>query len=150
MGPPPYQGDWQKSTVTERMLLGRFGGEFHASRNGAFGVVIGSLVFSREYTVIDRINFFKGIFGSMKLLWPELITVDLFKSVPEFKIPVYLMEGRFDYEVPSVIANRYFDAVKAPSKELIWFERSAHMPNTEEKDKFNSILVERIRPLIVE
>jgi pimeloyl-ACP methyl ester carboxylesterase len=149
IGPPPYQGDWRGKTVTERRLLGCFGGEFHASRNGAFGVVIGSLVFSREYSFIDRINFFRGIFGSMKLLWPQLLAVDLFKTIPEFKIPVYLMEGRFDYEVPSEIASRYFDALKAPSKELIWFERSAHMPNTEEKDEFNRIVVDHIRPAIV-
>jgi pimeloyl-ACP methyl ester carboxylesterase len=150
MGPPPYQGDWQKSTMTERMLLGRFGGEYHASRYGAFGVVIKSLVFSREYSVIDRINFFRGIFGSMKLLWPQLLTVDLSRSVPAFTIPVYLMEGRFDYEVPSELARRYFDGLAAPSKELIWFEASAHMPNTEEKEKFTRILVDRIRPLALQ
>jgi esterase/lipase len=51
--------------------------------------------------------------------------------------------------VPSEIAERYFDAIKAPSKELIWFEKSAHMVNSEEKDKFNRILVDRIRPSIM-
>ena len=53
MGPPPYQGDWQKNTVGQRRYLGRFGGEVHASRNGAFGFVIGGLLFSREYTLAD-------------------------------------------------------------------------------------------------
>jgi pimeloyl-ACP methyl ester carboxylesterase len=149
IGPPPYQGDWQAKTVTERRFVGRFGGEFHASKSGAFGSVLGSVMFSREYSFIDRINFFKGIFASMKLLWPQLLTVDLFKSVPEFKIPVYMMEGRFDHEVPSEIAERYFDAISAPSKELIWFEKSAHMVNSEEKEKFNKILIDRIRPSII-
>jgi pimeloyl-ACP methyl ester carboxylesterase len=148
MGTPPYQGDWQAKTLTQRKLLGRFGGEFHGSKIGAFGIVIGSLLFSREYTLIDRINFFKGIFGSMKLLWQELLTVDLFNSVTEFQIPVYFMEGRFDQESPSEIAERYFYVIKAPSKELIWFENSAHMVNSEEKDEFNRILVDRILPLI--
>lgn len=150
MGPPPYRGDWQKSVVTQRKLLGRFGGEVHGSRIGAFGMVMGSILFSREYTLMDRINVFRGIFGSMKLLWPQLFGVDLFTSVPEFKIPVYMMEGRFDHESPSAIAERYFNAIKAPLKELMWFEQSAHMINSEERDKFNRILAERIRPSMPE
>jgi pimeloyl-ACP methyl ester carboxylesterase len=150
IGPPPYQGNWQSKIVTERSLVARFGGEVYGSRSGAFGIVLGGVVFSREYNLMDRINVFKGIFGSMKLLWPQLLKVDLFKSVPEFKIPVYMMEGRHDQESPSEIAQRYFDAITAPSKELIWFERSAHMVNSEETDKFNRILLDCIRPSITE
>ncbi len=148
IGPPPYQGDWQGKVIIQRRLLGRFGGECHASKNGAFGLVIGSVLFSREYGFRDRINFFKGILGSMELLWPQLLNVNLFKSVPEFKIPVYMMEGKFDQESPSEIAERYFDAIRAPTKELIWFEKSAHMVNSEQKDEFNSTLVNRILPSI--
>lgn len=149
IGTPPYQDDWQSKTLTQRRLLGRFGGEFHGSRNGALSLVIRSLMFSREYGFMDRINFFKGIFGSMKLLWPQLLGVNLFESVPEFKIPVYLMEGRFDQEAPSEIAERYFEVIKSPSKEMIWFEKSAHMPNSEEREKFNRLLLDRIRPSIL-
>jgi pimeloyl-ACP methyl ester carboxylesterase len=147
MGPPPFSGNWQKKTVTQRRYLGRFGGEVHENRNGAFGVVVGGLLFSREYTLKDRINFFRGVLGSMKLLWPQLLEVDLFSSVPEIGVPVFLMEGRYDKEVPSEIAERYFNALRAPSKELIWFENSAHMPNSEEKDRFNRIMVERVLPV---
>ena len=147
IGPPPYPGDWQSKIITQRRYLGRFGGEYHGSRNGAFWPVITSLIFSREYGLIDRINFFRGILGSMKLLWPELLGVDLFVTVPEFKIPVFFMEGRFDHESPSNIAEKYFESIKAPSKELVWFERSAHMPNSEERNLFNNILIQKILPI---
>ncbi len=59
------------------------------------------------------------------------------------------MEGRYDHEVPSEIAARYFAALQAPAKELVWFEHSAHMVNSEERDLFNKILVEKVRPLAV-
>lgn len=52
----------------------------------------------------------------MRLLWPELSQVDLFESVPELKVPVFFMEGRSDWESPYEVAERYFDAIKAPSK----------------------------------
>ncbi len=147
IGPPPYQGDWQKKTIIERGYVARFGGEIHASRNGAAGLVIRGLLWSREYTLADRVNYFRGILGSMRLLWPELLQVDLSESVPEMKVPVFFMEGRYDRECPCAVAERYFESVKAPSKELIWFGRSAHLPNSEERDLFNEVMVAKVRPV---
>lgn len=147
MGPPPYQGDWQKKTIAQRRYLGRFGGEVHTSRNGAFGLVIAGLLCSREYTLTDRFNFFRGIAGSMRLLWPQLLEVDLFATVPEIGVPVFFMEGRNDREAPYEIAERYFDSLRAPFKELVWFDRSAHLPNSEERDLFNQVMVEKVLPV---
>ena len=147
MGPPPYQGDWQSAMLTQRRYLGRFGGECHGSRIGAFGLVLGSVVFSREYTLADRFNFFRGIFQSQRALWHEVQRVDLFRSVRELAVPVFFMEGRFDHEAPAEVAARYFEALVAPSKELIWFERSAHLPNAEERDLFNRMMVEKVLPI---
>ena len=147
IGPPPYQGDWQRKTVTERRYVARFGGEVHASRNGASGLVLRGLLWSREYTMADRVNYFRGILGSMRLLWPELLQVDLFQTVPEIKVPVFFAEGRYDRECPCEIAERYFESVTAPAKELIWFDRSAHLPNSEERDQFDHLMVTRVRPL---
>ena len=149
MGTPPYSGDWQSKTITQRRLLGRFGGEVYGSRVGAFGLVMRGVLLSREYTLIDRLNVFRGVLGSMKLLWPELMKVDMLSLVPAVTIPVFFMEGRFDHEVPAENAARYFEALRAPSKKLIWFERSAHMPNWEESERFNEILIEHVRPIAV-
>jgi hypothetical protein len=124
----------------------RFGGEVHASRTGALGPIIAGLLFSREYTLADRFNFFRGISDSMRLLWPELLEVDLFKSAADIRVPVLLMEGRNDWEVPSEIAEKYFDSIRAPSKELIWFDRSAHIPYSEERDLFNRAMVAKVLP----
>lgn len=148
IGPPPYTGDWRSKFLTERRLLGRYGGEYYGSRSGAFGVVLRNLVLSREYTVLDRINFFRGIFQSLDALFPELFRTDLFVEVPELPIPVYFCLGRHDYEVPSVLSAQYFEFLKAPRKQLVWFERSSHMPNTEEKDAFNRFMLETVLPAL--
>jgi pimeloyl-ACP methyl ester carboxylesterase len=96
----------------------------------------------------DRINFFRGVLQSVRALYPELSRIDLFVQVPEVKIPVYLCLGRHDYEVPSVLSAKYFEALKAPRKQLVWFERSAHLPNTEEKDKFNEFMINTVLPTL--
>jgi pimeloyl-ACP methyl ester carboxylesterase len=67
--------------------------------------------------------------------------------VPELNVPVFFMEGRSDWESPYEVAERYFDAIKAPSKELIWFDRSAHLPNSEERDLFNQVMVAKVLPV---
>jgi pimeloyl-ACP methyl ester carboxylesterase len=147
IGPPPYTGDWQRKTITERRYVARFGGEIHGSKVGAMGVVLRSLLRSREYSLADRVNLFRGLLGSMKLLWPQLMEVNLFERVPELQIPVIIVAGRFDHEVPSEVAARYFDALRAPSKELVWFERSAHMPQFEEPELFTKMLLDKVLPL---
>lgn len=147
IGPPPYTGDWRRKTITERSYVARFGGEVHSSRSGAMGMVLRSLLISREYTLRDRMNYFRGIAASMRLLWPELLTVDLFTRVPELEVPVFFMEGRHDWEVPSTLSARYFDALRAPSKRLVWFEDSAHLPNAEERDRFNQVMRDDVRPV---
>ena len=147
IGPPPYTGpDWRSKFITERRILGQHGGEYYGSKRGAFGVVVRNLLFSREYTVTDRINFFRGLLQSLDALFPELYRTDLFVEVPEVPIPVYFCLGRHDYEVPSALSAEYFEALKAPRKQLVWFERSAHMPYTEEADKFNQFMIHTVLP----
>jgi pimeloyl-ACP methyl ester carboxylesterase len=151
INPPPYTGkDWRAKYLAERRLLGKFGGEYYGSKIGAFGVVIRNLIISSEYSVKDRVNFFRGIFRSVDLLYPELAEMNLFTLVPKVDVPVFFCLGRHDYEVPSVQSARYFEALVAPRKQLIWFENSAHMPNTEERDRFNSFMIETVLPTIRE
>jgi pimeloyl-ACP methyl ester carboxylesterase len=149
-GAPPYSGDWVTKFMTQRRILGKYGGEFYGSKIGAFGSVIRDLVFSTEYTVIDRINFFRGILGSVRLMMPELMAVDLRSQVPQLDVPVWFMLGRHDYEAPFKVAEEYFSALIAPSKTLCWFENSSHMPNTEERELFNEILIEKVLPVVKE
>mgnify|MGYP001417842235 CR=1 FL=1 len=146
MGMPPYTGDWQKKFMAQRQLLGKYGGEVYGSASGAFPLVIGSLVSATEYTLPDKVNFFRGIFSSVRLLWPELMTIDLAEQAPSLKVPVFFMLGKHDHAVPSILAEQYFNILNAPSKELIWFENSAHLPNIEEKDNFNDVLINQVLP----
>jgi pimeloyl-ACP methyl ester carboxylesterase len=38
--------------------------------------------------------------------------------------------------VNSQVAAEWFEKVKAPKKQLVWFENSAHLPMTEEPGEF--------------
>ena len=91
IGRPPYRGrNWRSKYMTERRILGKYGGEYYGSRIGASGAVLRHLVLSREYTMVDRLNYFRGILQSVEALNPELSRTDLFAEVPEVKVPVLL------------------------------------------------------------
>jgi hypothetical protein len=46
-----------------------------------------------------------------------------------------------------LVAERYFHWLSAPAKELIWFERLAHLPNAEERDRFTTFMIDRVLPI---
>jgi pimeloyl-ACP methyl ester carboxylesterase len=97
-----------------------------------------------EYTLLDLIRIMQGNFFSTRTMMKELLTVNLSVQVPEVKVPVYFLMGRHDYNWSAELAKKYFDVLKAPKKEFIWFEKSAHAPNGEEATKFNKIIIEKI------
>lgn len=97
----------------------------------------------REYTLKEALDKYDKTVPCEKLL-NELRATDMRKKVPEVKIPVYFFEGRYDYQAPSVLAEQYCNMLKAPKKELIWFEESAHYPNREESEKFNDMLISKV------
>ena len=146
IGAPPYSGDVRSKVVAQRAILGKYGGEVHGSRRGGLLIVLRCLLKATEYSWRDRVNYFRGIFASIRLMWGQILSIDLMKQAPELKVPVYFLEGRHDYEAPSVLAERYFQVLEAPRKTLVWFENSAHFVNTEEAGAFNRFFVDRLLP----
>ena len=145
IGAPPYTRNFRSQLMTQRRILGKYGGEVHGNPRGGMFILLRGLIASSEYSWPDRINVFRGIFANLRLMWPKILDIDLQTQVPELKIPVYFLEGRHDQEAPAVLAERYLQVLKAPRKELIWFEQSAHFVNTEEPDRFNRFFIERLR-----
>jgi pimeloyl-ACP methyl ester carboxylesterase len=52
-----------------------------------------------------------------------------------------MAQGRLDQVAPPGPAQRFFDSLTAPSKQLVWFENSAHSPHLEEPGKFRDLLM---------
>jgi len=147
MGQPPYNGDWLTKFNTQRKYVAKYGGEMYGNSMGGNGKMVRSILRSPEYTMADKLTYKKAAMRSLRLLNPQLMKVDLFDTVPNVEVPVFIAEGRYDQVVPCQIAAEYFEVLQAPSKELIWFEQSAHMPDIEERERFHKILIEQVRPL---
>src|SRR6266536_4670675 len=100
--------------------------------------------------IFDLPNLMRGFRCSIAAMWDEVSRIDLTTAVPALQMPVFFFLGRNDHWVPPETSVAYFDALTAPSKRLVWFEESGHEPFADEPAKFNTLMVELVRPVVVE
>lgn len=101
---------------------------------------------SPDYTDAEQPHIYDGNEFSERYLLAGVVNVDMSK-VTELKCPLILLEGRSDRVVNSDVAHDWFVRLKAPEKHFVWFEHSAHEPETEEPGKFLLSLVRYARPI---
>jgi pimeloyl-ACP methyl ester carboxylesterase len=143
IGPPPYSG--MAELMVQRRYLSKFGGAVYKKPEG--GGMVSRALKSTEYTPLDYLRYAGGTYFSIKQMWDEVLTYNLFEQVPSLDVPVYFFEGRHDYNTPWELVQEYYDKLDAPrGKTLIWFEDSAHSPNLEEPERFADMLTTRVLP----
>lgn len=81
---------------TQREWVLRFGGTTY-NPDKALNIIGISLLFCKEYTITDKFTSFKGSELAITHLFPVFINSNLSKTVPELKIPVYILQGINDY-----------------------------------------------------
>jgi pimeloyl-ACP methyl ester carboxylesterase len=133
IGEPPYS-DWMKGLQIRSNWSNRFGATV---KSGSLAkIYMGKMLKSTEYKFIDLFKFMSGFTLSLKYIWPEVMEFDLYEKVQRLEVPAYFFLGKNDYQAPGFIAERYVKALEAETKEIVWFEESAHMCNIEEEKKF--------------
>ena len=96
--------------------------------------------FSRELTVSEKINLWRGKIFSMKMLRNAAFSIDLAQVVTRLDIPVYFFSGAYDYTCNYTLSRSYLEQLEAPLKGFYLFENSAHSPFFEEPKKVRRIL----------
>ena len=128
----------------QRRWLNYYGGMVHNRRGGEAEAAALSL--SPEYTDADVAAVWQGNDYSMQHLLSGVLTLDM-TTVHALETPLFLFLGRYDYNVNSALAADWFDTVKAPRKQLVWFEQSAHEVMNEEPGRMLLALVTQVRPI---
>ncbi len=142
IGPPPYPVG---AVWTERTWLSRLEGHVKV---GTLLELARMFLEGPERSVLDVPNLLRGFRFSMDALWEEGFRVNLLEEAPALEMPVFFFLGRHDHWVPPEISVAYLDALRAPSKELVWFDASGHEPFADEPEKFNRAMLERVRPVL--
>jgi pimeloyl-ACP methyl ester carboxylesterase len=140
IGPPPHTT--VKQFTTRARWVANFGGvATNANFSSMLRELVLSLVRSPDYSVADVIRTLRGMGASEAALLPQLATTDLVRTMPRLEVPLVMAQGRLDQVAPGEAAQRFHDSLIAPSKQLVWFESSAHTPHLEEPAKFRDLLM---------
>lgn len=130
--------------LIQRKWLNQYGGAAWRRTGGDFEAA--AIRLSPEYGDRDVRLAFKGQPAVTKALLPSVLATDL-STIRTLKTPLILLLGRHDINVSSDVAAEWFATVKAPTKQLVWFERSGHHITSEEPGKLLRTLVDVARPI---
>jgi proline iminopeptidase len=144
VGPPPHSVD---AMLTSRKWVERFGGTFHGDLST--GRLIWSHCGQTNRTGSIPLNSDRAITFLSPTSGKNSRPSSLPKRYRVFAVPIVFMLGRYDCVIPSVLAEDYFQAIRAPYKQVVWFERSAHNSPFEEPERFVQVLIEDVRQLAV-
>jgi pimeloyl-ACP methyl ester carboxylesterase len=140
IGPPPHT-DVKRFGARARWVADFGGVTTNGNYHGLLRALLGSLVRSPDYSTVDIIRTLRGISASRAALLPELATTDLVRTMPRLDVPIVMAQGLLDRVAPGDAAQRFYESLTAPSKQLVWFECSAHTPHLEEPAKFRDLLM---------
>lgn len=119
-------------------------GTMHEMNSHVTGVFIPSLQ-SPEYTLNEKFHTWTAkVKSGVAILWDDMLATDLREKVTKLDIPVYFLEGIYDYTCNYILAKDYFEKINAPVKGFYTFEESAHSPIFEEPEKVQKILREDV------
>jgi proline iminopeptidase len=105
-----------------------------------FGTVK-NMLFSKYYGIRGIMKTMKGMAFCQSALLPEFNRFNLFKTVRRISIPVHFIQGSLDAVAPPARGREYYDQLQAFNKSFTLFERSAHMPQYEEPEKFSNLIL---------
>lgn len=146
VGPPVkgmYKGGYAGMKV-QRDLMMKYGGYSKSEKERSYmDAIIKPMILSGEYSIADFVGVATGYKKVLISMWPEIGREDLSKYT-EFKVPFFIFDGRLDMNTPAELVEDWFDQIKAPLKELIWFERSGHNPMGDEPEAFKKLLREKL------
>ena len=133
-----------KNIYTQRKWLDFYGGVMAHRQGNSAESDLARL--SPDYTDEEISRIWQGNDFSEHYLLQDILSLDL-TGIRQLDCPLIVFAGRYDVNINSQVAAEWFAKVKAPSKQFVWFENSAHLPMTEEPGKFLISLVRNARPI---
>ena len=146
IGPPEmgcYKGDVFDSMLLQRNIMMKYGGySREQGKQSYWDAIIKPMFLSGEYTLSDLYGYVKGCKFVLKTMWREIGKTDFPATCTKFEAPIFILDGRLDYNTPSELVGDWFEKIEAPRKELHWFEKSGHNPMSDEPEKFIPLVKE--------
>ncbi len=144
IGEPKFKTskEWVKYILKIRSYSIKYGGTFRKFTVWNF---ITTMLVAKEYTLLDKLNIFRGLNLSLKLMVMEFLEFNMVEEIKKVKVPTYFFHGVHDYDTTLHEAKKYFDLLEAPKKGFFIFKHSAHQPFWAEAELFHEKLMEIVK-----
>ena len=143
-GSPPYSGDKvlgnYQPFLTQYAQYYRKNNPYQENNSEWYNPL--SFLWISEYNIVDKVNVFRGVINTFNVMYPQIQDIDFIKQANKFEVPVYYMIGKHDYTAKFI--KRYYVEIKAPEKQLFWFENSAHGEIWSEPSKFYNLMINEV------
>jgi pimeloyl-ACP methyl ester carboxylesterase len=147
IGPPPWDSlkKWPVFAKTRRAYQSKIVTAPPASEtvNPAYA----SSEERAQYEAADDFSF--EHFVGLKMSGP-MEQVDLPALGTDFAIPIFILQGQEDLTALPELAKAYFDNIKAPRKQFYLVSGTGHEPSATQLDMTLKVLVEQVRPLVLD
>ncbi len=99
-----------------------------------------AILFVPENSFMDRVNGLRSFLDTFSVLYPQIQEVDLRRDASALEVPVYMVIGAHEARGRAILANEWFEVLRAPAKERVVFEHSGHRPLFEEPAEFAKLM----------
>jgi pimeloyl-ACP methyl ester carboxylesterase len=138
IGPPPYPGP--DPMIRLQRVTERYRGVAFTPHNRAAIALAG--IVQGLVTPWEIVRIVQGMQRSLEAMHQELLAFDMRREVDNLDVPVFFFLGRHDRHVDAALAAEYFATLRAPKKEIVWFEHSAHDIPFDEPAAFGRRVIE--------
>ena len=135
--------------MAQRKIMMKYGGYSQDSKKRSYlSSMVIPILKSKEYTWKDIIGFVKGYSFVLKAMWDEVAGINLLKETEgRVEVPYFIFDGRLDNNTPASLVEDYYNALSAPEKDLIWFDKAGHNPLGDCPDEFKKCIREKLLPI---
>jgi proline iminopeptidase len=95
--------------------------------------------------VRSGVHVVAGLLDTFAILYPQLQKVDLRTDAPRLDLPVFLVQGAHEARGRAAPARAWFEALDAPSKQLVVMDTSGHRPLFEQPAEFATTMRQVVR-----
>lgn len=128
-----------KPSMNLESCLFAHGGEIKSSTS--YFPLIRNGMKAPEYSLPEVMSVAQGSQFSSENMKYNIINGSIQEEIKAYPIPTYFFIGRHDYTTPYELVKEYHDSIKAPKKQLVIFDESAHFPFFEEPIKFTEEVI---------
>lgn len=110
--------------------------------------ILKTLLLSKCYSVKEKIYYIRGLKRTHNEIFNSIKKINLNNNFIDINIPILLVHGEHDGQVSLECAQEFFEHLKQDSKKFLIIKNSAHFPNIEKPELFESSVIEFLNEFV--